>query len=43
MRIFKPLPYTGKEPEIQAWETERTIDAPFTFGQSDVEMSQEGV
>ena len=43
MRIFRPLPHTGNEPEIQAWETDRTVDAPFTFGQSDVEMSQESV
>lgn len=42
-KIMRPLPHTGLAAEILAWETDRTADSPFTFGQADVEMSQEGV
>jgi len=43
IRLLRSLPHTGNEPEILAWETDRTEQSPFTFGQSDVEMSQETV
>ena len=41
VRIMRPLPHTGQDPEIQAWEVDRTESSPFTFGQTDVEMKDE--
>jgi hypothetical protein len=40
-KILRPLPHTGLAADIMAWETDRTSDSPFNFGQADVEMSEE--